>query len=302
MAALDEARALAARVLCGSTELVGVADCPEKGGKKAVATQDLDAKQTILVEAPVFRTTAAHWRDPAFLARPEVAELTATVERCSRAYGHLPGAAKFPPEARAALDAIAAHAASDQLRGVDARAADAVFALEDAFRQPVVGETVAVDGLRSDAGRPLNGRRGVVVADAGGGRRRVRFSRGAAGDKAIRAAHLKGAGGIFRTNAFGDDGDAAVAGGGKLLPRLARANHACGAAANIGKGWVDSKDGVRRARVVALRPVRRGDELLIDYIPGPETAALDTAGRRALLKLKYNFDCDCPTCGPLPPG
>lgn len=281
------------RVARGSAELVVVEDCAF--GKRAVAARDLGAREIVLIEAPVFLSTAAQYRDPAFLSRPEVADCMREMKRCAETYGHLEGAAAFPPDAQAALDGLAAHAVSDGLRMADAAAADAFWRLEDAHRRPAVRERVVVDGLTSEAGAKMNGLRGVVVGAAEAADRvRVRLFASAPGtrDKAVKRANLKSAGGVFRTNAFADAGDPTVNGGGKVLATLSRVNHACGAAANVTKTWIGGADGTRRARVSTTRQVKKGEELLLDYVGGGH----DRAARRSLLKLKYSFDCDCATC------
>ena len=182
----------------------------------------------------------------------------------------------------------------DRVR-VEADAVEKLFALEDAFRTPIVKEQVAVDGLVTDAGKLLNGQLGIVVEV--GERCKVRLRDGKL--RSIKRANLKTAGGVVRTNSFTDHGEKQQGRGGKLFSKFCRLNHACGSAANVCKSFQDDEDGVRRVHVVTLRPVKKGQELLISYL-GPEEASRNAAGRNAWLKMTYNFDCKCAVCEETP--
>jgi SET and MYND domain-containing protein len=64
-------------------------------------------------------------------------------------------------------------------------------------------------------------------------------------------------------------------------------NHSCEPNIALMSPFNDS-----RLRVVAIRPVAAGDELLISYIDED----MDWSSRQKRLKEKYMFECDCPKC------
>jgi hypothetical protein len=210
------------------------------------------------------------------------------------------------------MDSIIELRAGDGLNALAEGQRNAVWALDDAFRTPVKGDAVCVQGLASEAGQALNGKRGVVVGFAAADNAAGGAADGGAGDgvpgdsksgvsarrcrvridvevKSILPCHLKTAGGIFRTNQFAD-GEFA-----HLFATLARFNHACGASANVARGFVDGPNGERVVGVVCTRAVPAGGELLIDYMPEQDNEG-DVEERRRLLKLRYNFHCTCDTC------
>ena len=68
-----------------------------------------------------------------------------------------------------------------------------------------------------------------------------------------------------------------------LYKVLCRVNHACGNAANVMKVTIQGK-----CYVIAKRAIEAGEEILIDYIENQE------CDRLGMIKLKYNFRCQCP--------
>ena len=90
-------------------------------------------------------------------------------------------------------------------------------------------------------------------------------------------------GGVFRSNAF-HVGEM----DGCVFEVLSRANHSC--APNIAKRF--DRDSVA---VHALRDIATGEELLISYLPEDMENA-SSEQRRELLRLKYNFVCQCVRC------
>jgi len=72
-----------------------------------------------------------------------------------------------------------------------------------------------------------------------------------------------------------------------LFKRLCIFNHSC--VPNCGV----YRDG-ERARVLAIRPVKKGEELTIHYLD--ELQTLPTALRRPFLKGRFGFECDCERC------
>ncbi|KAJ1462967.1 hypothetical protein M885DRAFT_504454 [Pelagophyceae sp. CCMP2097] len=273
------------------------------GGLGAFARTALLLDDVVLSERALYTDSLrAAFASAAFLARPAVAAHVKTITRHANAAAATPqaGLDKYPAEARAAMDAIVELRAGDGLAALAAPQRAAVWALEDAFRVPLKGDAVCVQGLESAAGAALNGACGVVVgfsaadgtADGAAGaaprRCRVRMD-GATEVKSILPRHLKTAGGIFRTNQFAD-GDVA-----HIFETLSRFNHACGAAANVARGFVDGPRGERVVGVFCTRAVQEGDELLIDYMP-EQDLELDLEKRRGLLRIRYNFLCLCNTC------
>mmetsp|Transcript_23989 Transcript_23989/g.33634 ORF Transcript_23989/g.33634 Transcript_23989/m.33634 type:complete len:182 (+) Transcript_23989:138-683(+) len=69
-------------------------------------------------------------------------------------------------------------------------------------------------------------------------------------------------------------------------------NHSCLPNAEVVGGLVDRNDAT--IKVVALKPIRKGEEVLISYIENPELKSRDE--RRKELKGCYLFDCNCQAC------
>ena len=92
-------------------------------------------------------------------------------------------------------------------------------------------------------------------------------------------------GGVVRSNAFTD----ASTGDNFLFGLLSRANHSC--APNMARSFV----GVR-AKVTMLHAACSGDNLHISYLADADLAR-PTAERRALLRERFNFFCECKRCG-----
>jgi len=148
---------------------------------------------------------------------------------------------------------------------------DEIWELHDAHRTADVGDPVTIDGLVSDAGRPLNGTRGRVV-DKVNDRLAVELANSTR--KHVKPCNLKTLGGIVRTNSFEYRGQSL------LYKLLCRVNCACGPAANVTKVTMDG--GV--AYVMTTKEIKKGEEILIDYLPGESGVA-----KRELLRVKYNF-------------
>jgi len=90
---------------------------------------------------------------------------------------------------------------------------------------------------------------------------------------------------IFRTNAYNHDETS----GGRLYELLSRANHSC--VPNLERTFVGET-----VVVTARRKVAKGGELFTSYLD--QDADQSTEERRAMLKAKYNFVCECERCGP----
>ena len=90
---------------------------------------------------------------------------------------------------------------------------------------------------------------------------------------------------IFRTNAYNHDETS----GGRLYELLSRANHSC--VPNLERAFVGET-----VVVTARRKVAKGGELCTSYLD--QDADQSTEERRAMLKSKYNFVCECERCGP----
>jgi len=254
----------------------------ETKGYHTIAKRDIEPLEPILIEEPLYYQPLGC--APALLHRPDVVQLMDTIERSAASHSHLTGADMYPPEARRALDRFTElnvnHFASTSTQ------IDEIWKLHDAHRVAEVDYEVVVDGLVSQAGKLLNGKRGRVVnrdetdvdrlgvdiIGGGGTEGKARRS--------VRRANLKTLGGIMRTNAFVNEED----GKEYLFKILSRVNHACDNQANIAKFVSQGK-----AYVVAKKEIRAGDEILIDYIGGEREE-----DRLGLLQLKYNFSCPCP--------
>ena len=113
------------------------------------------------------------------------------------------------------------------------------------------------------------------------------------------ACHGKTARGIWNTNSFVTE-DVLGGGGGRSSDGIHRAavfcvasrfNHACHP--NAFASWSATEDGGRMT-VHTVREVACGEELTISYVAGAESGT--RASRRALLKRKYHFECDCDAC------
>ena len=156
------------------------------------ALVDLARGSLVVSEPPLYTARVEDCSAPAFLARPDVARLMVVVEAGFEADCD---GEKYSDAARAALDTVVDLHAAEGIAALG-DGAGKVWALDDCFRRPAVGDATVVEGLVSDRGRPLNGLRGVVKDRDGADRWAVATSRGR---KSIKDCNLKTAGGIYRT-------------------------------------------------------------------------------------------------------
>lgn len=167
-----------------TVELVAI----EGRGLGLRALVDLARGSLVVSEPPLYTARVEDCSAPAFLARPDVARLLEVVEAgCN--------GENYSDAARAALDTVVDLHAAEGIAALG-DGAGKVWALDDCFRRPAIGDATVVEGLVSDRGRPLNGLRGVVKDRDGADRWAVATSRGR---KSIKDRNLKTAGGIFRT-------------------------------------------------------------------------------------------------------
>ena len=96
---------------------------------------------------------------------------------------------------------------------------------------------------------------------------------------------VKTAGNIMRTNSFSEGNPPR----GVLFELISRMNHSCDP--NVGKRF----DGTQ-AEIYALGTIRKGEELTLNYMPSEAHKPLDI--RREMLRVKYNFMCNCARCEP----
>ena len=253
----------------------------EDRGVYMTTTRAVGKGEVVLIEAPLALMPIHDRRE--FMQRPDIAAMNQRLNVFSARYGHLEGADKYPPEAQAVMNQREELRAEEYL--LTSPNVDKIWKLHDAHRCAKIGNLVMIDGLLSENGRPLNGKKGRVIGEDSRDNHRLEVeidcgSHEQRVSKSVRQKNLKTLGGIIRTNSFvfGDLHSA-------LFGTLSRANHACGESANITKA-----DYAGRAYVVAKRDIRAGEEILIDYLVGDPV----DEHRVPLLQLKYNFECQCP--------
>ena len=100
----------------------------------------------------------------------------------------------------------------------------------------------------------------------------------------------KSVGGIARTNSVTD----VTTGDCYLFERLSRANHSCEPNMRFTLPAFAFDGGM--VTLSMLQNVTKGSELTISYL-GMDDLAKSTAERRAILKDKFNFVCECSRCG-----
>jgi len=256
-------------------------------GMYAVAARDIGAHDLILIEKSPLHSQPSIYQ-PSFLSRPDVVEIMHTILPYAQSEGHQSGVNKYPPEARKAMDRLMELSAKEYM--VKSPGINEIWELHDAHRNhQEIGDLVQIDGLISEAGKQLNGLKGVVVckdeheADRLGIELRVQQGKELSPKsqyKSIKRCNLKSLGGIARTNSFeGENSDSLV-----LYRILSRFNHACGDSANATRIIVQNG-----AYLFSRQPIEAGEEILIDYIPNEKPE-----DRLDLLQLKYNFQCNCP--------
>lgn len=187
---------------------------------------------------------------------------------------------KFPPARRKCVDAMFEICASRKFEQLPADVRKKWMSLHDCFQIIPLDRPsrVAVCGLTSEAGQKLNGLVGTATFDKESSRFKVVFGANTAPRK-IKRENLKTPGGVFRTNSHGECGMA-------LFEKRARMNHSCRS------NTVDRRLPVEdKIIVLASRDIKKGEEITSCYsCPGA------TEERRAFLRHKYNFECDCPAC------
>ena len=121
----------------------------------------------------------------------------------------------------------------------------------------------------------------------------------------------KSAAGVLHSNGFGG-----TAGGARtvaMFETLSRCNHSCAPNVDLQtttRSPVQSTDGdggasadglppSRTARLIALRDVDAGEELTLSYLGSVGSARMEKGAeeRRAELRRKYRFHCECVRCG-----
>lgn len=90
---------------------------------------------------------------------------------------------------------------------------------------------------------------------------------------------------ILKTNAFTPTNELGHTFGLLLFGRLAQVNHSC--SPNAEYACID-----RKMRLVTLRPIERGEEILISYIDRFQPKA----ARQAELQRHFHFTCECCAC------
>lgn len=98
-------------------------------------------------------------------------------------------------------------------------------------------------------------------------------------------ADIKSPGGVLRSNAFTDR----ASGDSHLFQTLSRFNHSC--APNVSRAFHG-----RVVVVTTLRAVAASEQLCISYLSDADLAR-PTAERRAMLRERFAFDCECARCG-----
>ena len=89
---------------------------------------------------------------------------------------------------------------------------------------------------------------------------------------------------IMQTNALPLGCDSREGG---LFPVITRINHSC--LPNAKHSWNSSE---KVEKIYALKDIEAGEEIFISYL-NPYATRSD---RQRMLKLKFNFDCQCPAC------
>ena len=174
----------------------GATIAPTAHGLGLVAAQDLKAQDIVFSETPVLSARLSDaFATPAFLARPDVSKIVDALGAVEEKHGHEAEDEAYPEAAKTLIDDLSELHVLERVAKLDAAGAAKVWALEDAFREPRPGDAVAVEGLTSAAGAPLNGARGAVVG-ADGDRLAVELP---GGRKSIKGAHLKTLRGVLKT-------------------------------------------------------------------------------------------------------
>ncbi len=216
----------------------------------------------------------------ATLGNPETRRLREEIERFAEEFEHLPYGHpdKYPTAAREVMDRLMEHSAACAIAGLPIQSRLKYAALHDAHRQIQPGAEVLLVDLATERGRKLNGRLGVATYFDGAPQRWAVCVAGVF--ISVKPVNLKTPGGILRTNSFADG-----AGGSLLFEKLSRVNHSC--APNV---QLCARKG--QTALCAIGDAAASEELLIDY----GTPAGGAEQRRAWLRMKYAFTCNCPLC------
>lgn len=105
----------------------------------------------------------------------------------------------------------------------------------------------------------------------------------------------KTAAGVYHSNSFGTAADGQRTS--VLFEVISRINHSCAPNVDV---VTDVHLGRARGRLVALRDISAGDEVLVSYLGsvGSVRMELPTEARRLDLRRKHRFICACERCGP----
>jgi len=76
-----------------------------------------------------------------------------------------------------------------------------------------------------------------------------------------------------------------------VYPITAYLNHSCDSNVAVVHPQIDHYKGV-----IALKPIKQGEELFVDYVFGTKATPEE---KRDILKSRWGFDCECPKCKPV---
>lgn len=173
------------------------------------------------------------------------------------------------------------------------------------------GAEMMMEGLTSAAGKQLNGQFGPIYGHSldEKGEHRCRILLGNDGFRRIRRENLKTFAGVWQTNGFqwavGKQGEDESPGGTYtgLFSVASRFNHSCVPNVHYEHVRLPSSPRPGAADVMilyALRDIEEGEELTLNYgsTGGNKQGENDwhVGTRRARLRRKYGFVCDCALC------
>lgn len=269
-----------------------------------IATKDYEGGEEILRESP-FATCGSNGMLELRMLRGDrtMAKYKKKIGRFARKYGHLEGAARYPPEAKMMMDEATEYATSYLYWQSSNDQQEKWFALHDCHHRCPLDTTVCVFGLESEQGRRLNGRVGrVSCTEQSIGRVGVQFS-DPPSEKSIAIKNLKTPGGVWRSNAIGDAG---------LFETLCRMNHSCNPNVAVlrannrthdsdSDSDLDSDQRTHEQVAIATRHIKMGEQLLVDYTnmstcTVEDEEELAVTQRREKLLMKYDFECQCERC------
>uniref|UniRef100_A0A0G4I3C4 SET domain-containing protein n=1 Tax=Chromera velia CCMP2878 TaxID=1169474 RepID=A0A0G4I3C4_9ALVE len=281
--------------------LVKVLPAGGGSGLGLFAGRDFQQGEVLFAEFPLLSVDKSSFiTDNEFLMRnPEAYALLEEINKCARAFGHLPGAAKFPPQARQFLDQLIQLKAQHDFKKLSKEEQGLIWELSDAFQEDLKeGSRVVVENLQSEKGKKMNGQNGRVCKyESEKDRWVVAVGDGSSLETVLlKETNLKtldqsrpSAGGILRTNCFQFENEELV------FQILCRANHSCDPNIMFEMVPVDPQKHFgrvkhKKAYVIATEDIRAGDELFVDY----GGSDLPLKERTEWLRLKYRFTCRCP--------